>query len=723
VQLTNFVGRDDEIARVAKAIGEHRMVTITGVGGVGKTRLAMQVGAEVIGEFPDGVWLTELAAALDGEAMASVVASAFLIEPRGGMSLLDSIVEALRRRTLLWILDNCEHLVDPAARFVDRVLRAAPGISVLATSREGLDVEGEHIMALRSLRTSQINSTDAIAQSDAVRLFVDRVAAARPDFTVEAANAHTVNELCVRLDGIPLAIELAASRAASLGAEEVLELLDERFRLLTGGRRIALERHQTLRATVDWSYSLLTDDERTVFARLATFTGSFDSRAVRAVVADGSLDAWMALDALDGLVRKSMVNADERPNGSVRYQMLETMRQYARERLDESEHGDRCRRRHLDHYKTVTSEIGDALMTAEEPLARERLFTELDNIRAACVWALDTGDVHSVLQIVVPLDEERWIGNAPIGPVATRALPLKDSLSPEEQQELIVAAVVEGYRGVSVLRLSERLEEAYAIQPDASRWSFRVLRAMAQPGTANVEQMRRLLDARVALRLDRAATGRDAAEQAWVLVALGLASANLGNVDVAREFAPQLLSMAQRSGAPSMIARANQSVGQTFAAVDPGTARRHFQQCIELGRAGVRFSGLGAAHMQAALIDAQQGRGSEAAQNMIAAITVTRPAGRIAELDGACGYAIEILERLGETEAALVLIGSVLDGELRVLRDFPTPLDRTPPNVRALREQVGRERFAELVNKGAAMSYDELLEHILTSLERIETAQ
>jgi predicted ATPase/class 3 adenylate cyclase len=721
VQLTTFVGRDHEIARLRKAVEAHRLVTVTGVGGVGKTRIAMQVGADVIGQFTDGVWLTELAAALDADAMASVVAAAFSIEPRGGMSLSDSIVEALRARQLLWIVDNCEHLVEPAARLVDRVLRAAPGVSVLATSREGLDVEGEHITALRSLGTSDIDSVEAIADSDAVRLFVDRATAVRPSFQVDAANARALNELCRRLDGIPLAIELAASRTASLGVDEILALLDERFRLLTGGRRVALERHQTLRATVDWSYSLLTDDERVVFARLATFTGSFDSRAVRAVVADETLDAWTVLDALDGLVRKSMVTPDEQADGAVRYQLLETMRQYAREHLDETGEGDACRRRHLDHFVTVAIEITDALMTADEMAARVRLSTELDNIRAACIWALDIGDAHALLQIVMALDEERWIGNAPIGLPANQALALKDLLAPDEQQELMIAAIVERYRGEQT-GLSEMLDEAYAIQPDATRWSFRVLRTMALPGIASLEQMQRMLDGMDAFVPDPAASARDATAQSWTVMNGSLAAVNLGNIPRAIELADLALGLARRGGSPSSIARANMELGMSLASVDPDRARICFQECIDFGRRGVRFTGLGSAHMQAALIDAHRGDHHGAAVLLRGAFDALLQAGRTAELDGAFGYTVEIFERLGETEAALVIVGSILHGALRVLRDYPAPPSRQPADVRAMRERVGTDRFAALVNQGTRMSYAELLEFVQANLDRIIAA-
>jgi hypothetical protein len=311
------------------------------------------------------------------------------------------------------------------------------------------------------------------------------------------------------------------------------------------------------------------------------------------------------------------------------------------------------------------------------------------------------------------------IGNAPIGLFANRAIALKGSLTPGEQQELMVSAIIENYRGEQI-GTPELLEQAYAIQPDVSGWSYRVLRTMSLPGIASIEQMRQLVAGLEAYHVNPTATGREATEQAWVLIGYALAATNLGDTARALELAPQTLAMAHRGGAPSTIARAHQQIGMTLASTDPDQARRHFKECIDLGRAGVRFSGLGGAYMQTALIDAQQGRHQDAARNMIAAITSCRPAGRTAELDGACGYAVELLELLGDTEAALIIIGSILDGELRVLRDMPAPPGRTPPDVRAMRELVGKERFSELIARGAGISYDEILDHIIASLHAVE---
>ena len=306
-QLATFVGREAELNRVGKALAEHRLVTLTGVGGVGKTRLALQLAADMVPDFRDGAWVSELAPAGDADAMLGVVATTFSVQQGVGATLEESIIESFRSRELLWLIDNCEHLIEPVPRLVDRVLRTGPGVRILATSREGLDVDGEHIAALRSMSLADSSDVELIVLSDAVRLFEERARAVREDFRVDAANAIAVDELCRRLDGIPLAIVLAASRVASLGVPEILALLDERFRLLTGGRRVALERHQTLRAAIDWSFSLLQPDEAVVFARLAVFAGSFDSRATRAIVADETVDEWVVLDAIDGLVRKSMV--------------------------------------------------------------------------------------------------------------------------------------------------------------------------------------------------------------------------------------------------------------------------------------------------------------------------------------------------------------------------------------------------------------------------------
>ena len=409
VQLSSFVGRHDELVALGNALRESRLVTITGTGGVGKTRVAVQLAAELLQRFPDGTWLCELAAAGDPESMLQAVASTLGAIPRAGMSLTASIAEFLRTRALLLVLDNCEHLLDATARLADAILRDAPGVRIVATSREGLAVEGERVMPLRSLPVPDptFAELEQIAASDAVQLFGERAEAARPGFSLEAGNATAVVDICRRLDGMPLAIELAAARIASMSPAEVAERLDERFRLLTGGRRTSVERHQTLRSTVDWSYSLLSPAEESVFDRLGVFVGGFDTRAAEAVGSGDGIEAWDVVDALSSLVAKSMVNVDEMADGTTRYELLETLRAYARERLDEAGVADEYRRRHAEHYAAFAERTGRGLLGPDEFAWRRQLHADLANLRAAVSWALDTADEgETAVRIVAGLAPE-----------------------------------------------------------------------------------------------------------------------------------------------------------------------------------------------------------------------------------------------------------------------------------------------------------------------------
>jgi predicted ATPase/class 3 adenylate cyclase len=317
LQVTSFVGRSREVEDVINALDESRVVTLTGVGGVGRTRLALQVCGEVLPRFRDGVWFCELGPLVDAELVPELVAGVLGIQQRPGHTKRASVVVACQRRELLLVLDNCEHLLDGAAQMVEALERACPGVRLLATSREGLGVSGERIMALRSLALpSEGLSAGAAAEIDAVRLFVERVAATRDDFTVTADNVDAIVQICRRLDGIPLAIELAAARVRMMNPAEIASRLDERFRLLTGGGRTTVERHQTLRQAVDWSYDLLDGRERDLVKRLGVFAGGFTLDAAEVVAAEDLLDAFDVLDGLGQLVDKSLVVADETADGT-----------------------------------------------------------------------------------------------------------------------------------------------------------------------------------------------------------------------------------------------------------------------------------------------------------------------------------------------------------------------------------------------------------------------
>ncbi len=412
-QATSFVGRDDEIDQLVGLLGHARLVTLAGTGGVGKTRLSLQVAAQLLPGFADGAWFCELAAADDNDSMAQVVAATLGCVQHPGRTLSESIVEYLKVRQLLLLLDNCEHLLDEAGDLADAILRGCAGVTVLASSREALDVTGERVLRLRSLSTPDAEADDvALAKSPAVQLFRDRAADAGAGADWDGRQWQAVAEICRRVDGIPLAIELAAARTVALSPVDVATRLDERFRLLTGRRRGRIERHQTLRATVEWSYQLLTDDERLVFDRLGVFAGNFDQTAATAVADDGEgeLDAWAVADALASLVAKSMLTTDTGPGGTTRYGMLETLRQYARERLDETRTADTTRRRMARHCAGFCDAAAAGIKGPDDGLWWARIRADLDNLLAAVGWAFDQrelADQQLGLSIVGPLS---WSG-------------------------------------------------------------------------------------------------------------------------------------------------------------------------------------------------------------------------------------------------------------------------------------------------------------------------
>ena len=399
LQLTSFVGRKPEMKELRDVLLEHRLVTLTGVGGVGKTRLAVQLGAEMLPEFPDGVWLCELAAVEDNDTIDEALTSALGVKPAPGTPLRTSVIEFLRAKRLLLLVDNCEHLLGMVDHLIESILRACASVTVLATSREGLGVEGEQLWPLRPLDVETTNTDSPAELSDALSLFFERARAVDPTFRLDADVGEQLALICRRLDGLPLAIELAAARIGPMTPAEIASLLDERFRLLTGGRQRRVERHQTLRAAVDWSYSLLDPVQQRVFDRLGVFSGSFDPVAAQSVACGDELDRLDVVDALGELTRKSMLSVVRIDAQRTRYELLETLRQYALERLPADEVDD-VRRRHAVHYAKVASELAPVLLGRDELVARGQVDLELDNFRAAMGWALDRNAVEDQLHAV-----------------------------------------------------------------------------------------------------------------------------------------------------------------------------------------------------------------------------------------------------------------------------------------------------------------------------------
>jgi predicted ATPase len=389
--MSDFIGRHNEVDEVIDLLSQHRTVTLTGAGGVGKTRLGVEVAHRLVDRFPDGVCLVELAPLSDPDLLPETVAAAFgLREQHDWMP--DKILSAFRSKQSLLVLDNCEHLIEAVARFVEDLLRAAPHLRVLATSQEPLRVEGECVLRLRSLSVPEetAGGREEALRHSSVALFVARAQAANPQFQIDDRNATAIGTICRRLDGIPLAIELAAARTATLGVDQIADGLDHRFELLTGGRRTALPRHQTLQALLDWSFGLLSETEQVTLRRLAVFRGGFTIEAAREVAVDPDGDAHQVDEGIAGLTAKSLLIADIGRLGA-RYRLLETTRTYVLDKLLESGEADLIRRRHAKYYCTrlETANASWTAAGAEDWLATHT--REIDDVRAAINWAFAPG--------------------------------------------------------------------------------------------------------------------------------------------------------------------------------------------------------------------------------------------------------------------------------------------------------------------------------------------
>ncbi|MCV6967384.1 LuxR family transcriptional regulator [Mycobacterium intermedium] len=477
VQLTSFVGRGVEIDGVRRSLADDRLVTLTGAGGVGKTRLAVQVASQLVPDFADGAWYVDLATITDPGLVPVAAAKALGLADQPNRSTTDTLTRFIGDRHLLVVLDNCEHLLDAVAALTAALLTSCPRLTLLATSREPIDVPGEVTWRVPSLSLDD----------DAVALFVDRARRARSDLGLTDDDIGTVKEICRRLDGMPLAIELAAARVRALSLDEIVGSLHDRFRLLTGGGRIAVRRQQTLRASVDWSHALLTDSERVLFRRLAVFLGGFDLAAARAVAGDTEVERFQVLDQLTLLVDKSLVVADG-GNGPTRYRLLETVRQYAGEKLDESGEADAIRARHRDYYAALAAGL-DAPAASGHQRRVEQAEAAIDNLRAVFMWSRENGDVELALQIASSLqplwltrgrlrEGLSWIDTA----LADLTTADRDVATAVVARALADAAVLDGWAGVPERR--EQAAEALRIARQLSDPALLVRALTACCGTA-----------------------------------------------------------------------------------------------------------------------------------------------------------------------------------------------------------------------------------------------
>jgi predicted ATPase/class 3 adenylate cyclase/DNA-binding CsgD family transcriptional regulator len=483
-QLTSFVGRQAEMDEIGRSLGDNRFVTLTGAGGAGKTRLAVEVASQLITEFDDGVCYVELAPITDPALVQVAVARALGLRDEPGRSALDSVARLVDDRRILMVLDNCEHVLDAVAELTTTLLSACAQLSLLTTSREPIGVAGEVSWRVPSL---------ALAD-EAIELFADRARRARPDLTVTDDNAGTIAEICHRLDGVPLAIELAAARVRALSLDEILDGLHDRFRLLTGGSRGAVRRQQTLRASVDWSHALLTEPERVLLRRLAVFMGGFDIAAAEAI-AGGDVERHQVIDLITLLVDKSLVNA-EYASGPTRYILLETVRQYALEKLGESGEADVVRTRHRDHYNTAAAKL-DAPGVTDLDRRVDWAEGEIDNLRGAFTWSLELSQIDRALELASAL-HPLWVTKGRF----TEGLSWFDTVLNETGHNLQPAlrglamadkAALDAYAGADSMELAE---QALAIARDIGdqRLTVRALTACAGMAVYRTDILQRYLD-------------------------------------------------------------------------------------------------------------------------------------------------------------------------------------------------------------------------------------
>jgi predicted ATPase/class 3 adenylate cyclase len=720
-QLTSFIGREQEIVEVKGLLSKTRLLTLTGPGGAGKTRLALQVAAEVLEDFTDGVWLVELAPLSDPDLVAQTVASAINVREQPGRPILTTLSEYLQPKRLLLVLDNCEQVLAACARVSDTLLRASSNMRILTTSREALGIAGETSWRVPSLSLpdpQHLPSLERLSAYEAVRLFIDRAVAVLPTFTVTKENAPWIAQVCHRLDGIPLAVELAAVRVKGLSVEQIATRLDDRFRLLTGGSRTALPHHQTLRAAMDWSYDLLSEPERIALRRLAAFAAGFALDAAEAVCGGDGLDASEVLDLLMHLVDKSLVVAEEQ-GGEARYRLLETVQQYGRERLQASGEAAAVQRRHRDWYLGFAGRAEPKLFGAEQAAWLDRLEGEQGNLRAALMWSIESGSTEAALGLVGALwrfwavrghfeEGSGWL-EAVLGVVERSS----DTPPAFRAKALNAAGYLALSRGDFAMARS-LLEESLAIQRQLGDKAD-IAASLSNLGTAAIHQgdivvARSLLEEGLAIRRELG----DKVDIAGSLNDLGSAAMQQGDYVMARSLLEESLAIRRQLEDKAGIAASLNNVSMVaIQQRDYAAARSFLEESVRLSQ-DVGDKWLNAVALDS-LGDLTRAQGDYAAarslyEESLAICRQLEDQGGIAScLEGLAAVA----SAKGQHEQAAQLFAAA-----EALREVSGALlisergdhDR---DVAAVRTELGNEKFVAAWAEGRAMAPEQAIEYAL----------
>jgi predicted ATPase len=690
---TSLVGRESEVAEIEAELRNHRLVTLTGVGGVGKTRLATDVATRLVNEFPDGVWVFELAAVANPAAVPDAVAAVLGITQQPGKTVSESVAATLEGRVRLLVFDNCEHVLDAAADLVEAILAQSATVTILATSREALGVAREQIWPVKSLKVSA-----------AVELLVERAHSVAPGFSADDA----VLEICHRLDRIPLAIELAASRMASMTATEVRDRLDHRFKLLVGSRR-GLERHQTLRHAVQWSYDLLDDAEKALLDRCSVFAGGFDVESACAVAGSDGDDDYVTLDLLDALVRKSLLVAD-RSAGRTRYSMLETIRQFAEDQLVARGEATEV---HAAHARYFAGRETDILALWDSPRQREAYdwFTgELANLRTTFRWAADQGD----LEVAAPIATcAAWLGfqtenYEPIAWVEELIEPARAVGHPRLTALYVMASNCYATGRIEpAIRYTEAAQRAISGGSDHLPYGLEGFIGSAYPAVGQPQRWVQWCRAQLARGLDTHAYTR-----AFLVIGLTL----IGSFDDAMAAAGGLIDAAEATGNPYALSWALGAHAYAFRDADPGLALQSTRRGLLIAQdSGNRFNETLLVYTLAAL-EAEHGDRMTALDYFTVAIGNFHESGNTYMISAPLALLAVLLDRLGRYESAGTIAGFATVNPMTAAGH-----PELGTAIAHLREVLGDRIYQRLAREGEAMTTTAMVSYAYDQIDHVRT--
>jgi predicted ATPase len=700
LQTTSFIGRAAEIDDLVAVVRTERLVTLIGVGGVGKTRLALQVAGEVLPEFPDGVWLVELAPVGDPGAVGDAVATALGITPQSGLSTIDSVAGGVAARRLLLVLDNCEHVLDAVAGLVEAVLARSESVKIIVTSREGLRVGAEHVWLVPPLGVGRGTDSAAIA------LFVERARAATTGFaSLSDDDATAVAEICRRLDGIALAIELAAARMVSMSLADLRERLDDRFRLLSGGRR-GLERHQTLRHAVQWSYELLGDAERDLLIRCSVFAGGFDLRAASCVC--GYQDDYETLDLLDSLVRKSLLTVERGAGGHARYGMLETIRQFAEDQLAGSAALEKIRDGHAQYFAAQSEVMFGVWLSPQQGEAFHWVEDELANLRSSFRWIVDRGDheLAAMLASRVALLSYYIQSFEPIG----------------WAEELLGTGAIDERRSLTWLHVAASLCLLLGRADDAVRHGEAAVAFFEDPRSDPI--LNELVVTRLAwahlfggrpemfVQLCRDLAPADPMATARTGIVWGLAT--MGHYDDAREHAADALTAAEATGIPFPVLYGLDAYAKAYADIEPGRALAAKRRALTIARESNNRLWSGVIARELAGLEAAHGDPRAGLDLFDATIESFHRSMQPGNLAATLGQLVAFFALCGRERVAATLFGAISSyvSAHALVAGLTDIADQT-------RQVLGPETFEHAVRDGAAMTLADAVTFAQVELQQI----